>query len=410
MRAAIAVIALVVCGCSTRSCSEDLQAGLGGGDASGGDGAGGRSGQGGAAGGGAIGGMGTGGFGMGGDGGSGGMMCTADLQNDPDNCGACDHSCQGGTCVAAQCQPVELANAVAPVWFVLRDRTFLYFVHPNPGFIQRVSATMPGSITPLGVGESGSGNIIFSYIAVSEPSMFTVGIMTGLLTGSSEAAGVLSDVYATVPAGIGPLAVRGNELFWGVFDGTLLQIDLPTAAASDGTLIPNDINHSVPLLATTHKFSDIDVTSSEIVWSEAQIGGNDCGIEGQVHRYSALTAIPLSSLLCSVGVAISGSSVYWTDLEGGVLMRNTLTGMPADETVVAPGPFVKPWDVAADDSHAYLVEYGTGAADGAIWRVDQQTLETERLADGQVGPRYVALDDCCAYWGTEDGRLMKVAK
>jgi hypothetical protein len=36
--------------------------------------------------------------------------CPADASSDPDNCGACGHSCQGGACVSGMCQPVLLAG------------------------------------------------------------------------------------------------------------------------------------------------------------------------------------------------------------------------------------------------------------------------------------------------------------
>jgi hypothetical protein len=58
----------------------------------------------------------------------GGPACAADNQNDADNCGACGHSCLGGTCVAGACQPVELAS-FGPgqgIGYIALDEGFAY--------------------------------------------------------------------------------------------------------------------------------------------------------------------------------------------------------------------------------------------------------------------------------------------
>ena len=47
------------------------------------------------------------------------LLCAGvcvDPSSDDANCGSCGHSCQGGTCQSAMCQPVTLASGQAYPW------------------------------------------------------------------------------------------------------------------------------------------------------------------------------------------------------------------------------------------------------------------------------------------------------
>jgi hypothetical protein len=51
----------------------------------------------------------------------------ADLDSNPDHCGACDHSCLGGECTAGTCGIVELATGKGRLFMALVDTDYLYY-------------------------------------------------------------------------------------------------------------------------------------------------------------------------------------------------------------------------------------------------------------------------------------------
>jgi hypothetical protein len=78
---------------------------------------------------------GGGGGGGGGDGGGGGGACTADTRTDAANCGACGHSCLGGTCANGLCAPVVIADDVGGANDdIAVDDTTIFFTTQNPGY------------------------------------------------------------------------------------------------------------------------------------------------------------------------------------------------------------------------------------------------------------------------------------
>ncbi len=77
---------------------------------------------------------------------SGSGACSQDLAIDPRNCGHCGHDCQGGLCVAANCQPFALASVYAAL-SLIADAEYLYWSglgDPNPGGGDVVKLTKKG--------------------------------------------------------------------------------------------------------------------------------------------------------------------------------------------------------------------------------------------------------------------------
>ena len=87
--------------------------------------------------------------------------CVADLTSNPDHCGACGHSCQGGACLMSKCQPVTLATvpqtfSVSQLWSTPSsvllsghgtDGVEIHRVPRNGGAVTKVLGMRTGSTT-----------------------------------------------------------------------------------------------------------------------------------------------------------------------------------------------------------------------------------------------------------------------
>ncbi len=132
----------------------------------------------------------------------GGQPCVAGAtqETDPDNCGRCGHSCQGGACLDGVCQPVTIApDEDSPVSIAV-DGTSVYWLNwtdndldPDPNVTTvRALAKATGAITTLGTTApfySGSlhvvGNSLFFYRSMIDGTPFNgAGVMQVCTDGS----------------------------------------------------------------------------------------------------------------------------------------------------------------------------------------------------------------------------------
>ena len=93
-------------------------------------------------------------------------------QTDPNNCGACGHSCLGGACSAGQCQPVVIVVSNAPQGLTF-DSSNMYFDNSNIATIGHAGTSSVPTGSPPNYSQT-------ELVAVEEP--FPQGISTSFRT------------------------------------------------------------------------------------------------------------------------------------------------------------------------------------------------------------------------------------
>jgi hypothetical protein len=310
--------------------------------------------------------------GTGGSGAAGAPACAAHLETDPQHCGRCFHSCEGGECLLGECQPITLVSNLerGPTALTI-DAEYVWFASP----ISRVGKD-PGNLPEsMGVGEGD----IFS-LAVDGTHLYWLNLSAGgwrmnLETRELEAGPdpgyqvALDDAffYWTSPTNLVRFPKPGIAGDWAVL------VETPTdALALDDTFV----YFTVPGAGGLHRIPKTG--------GAAEILAKDT------------SSSHLSAWNGTVFVAEQ-------DVPSGIFH---VTG-PGLRTLVVP--VEEPYGVAVDGFGVFWVDW----LDGSIWmRSHDPGAEPKKLASGQPFPRNIALDSRAVYWTNDDTQrsVMKLAK
>jgi hypothetical protein len=268
--------------------------------------------------------------------------CGADLQNDPNHCGACDHGCLGGDCTAGKCQPAVVADGQNEPAGITVDDTSVYWVNVANKALKRIPKT-GGSQERLDVAADGVTDpfdvaVDGSYLYWSERSGTEV-FRKPLAGGAKE----------HITWGIGAcayLTIGGGLLFVSDFrddDPSIGHIVSSPVEGSDGMLI----YQNQPLAA------GIDAVGAELFWARAQ---PDSIMRGTFDGGPSSTMVTATGTVS--GLAYDGSRLYWIEDEQRVMSAEL--GMGTPELVHNRTAAAGLTDLAVDDTSIWWSERGTG--------------------------------------------------
>ncbi len=311
--------------------------------------------------------------------------CTADPGGDPENCGRCGHSCQGGACSRGVCQPVLLTTGPAPTRGLAVDAVNVYWATTTS-----VMSVLKGGGTAVSlVAHAGSNPW---GVAVDATNLYWVNNTT------DGSGGVFK--YVLAGGAITTLAPGLDAANYIALDSSNVYVSVN--GTSEIESVPIAGGH-VSVLYTGQTGSNfIAVDGTNIYWTTVTGEAWQCAKSS-----CSTTGVETAAVSGGYtgGVAVLNGAVYTAFFGAGTLEKWSIGG--GDTVTLASMPNLI--DVVADGTGAYWM---TSEPNGGIFRVGLDGGAITTLATNQDSP-YVglALDGTSVYWANSgNGTIMKVAK
>ena len=358
-----------------------------------------------------VGGAGNGGAGASGVGGndagasSTGGDAACEEVTSSDNCGACGHSCFGGGCVDGRCQPVVVASDQDHPFGIGVDGDHVYWSNRGSRQIMR-APRKGGDAQQIAASTSGAVEFVPGHLVVQPAVVAWTNEEAGqnggyaLLAWSKAAMGDPSSFAGSSPDGNGGLAAAGDTFYFGNWGLKAIR----TAQLGQ---------ENVETIATEQEAPGrIAVDETHVYWTlEVTAPG------GGVLRMARQPGATPESLSRGVGeawgIALDDEFVYVTSVTQ--VLRIPKVGGPALE--LANGQ-IGPTGIAVDDARVFWTSTGAqDAAAGAVLSVAKDGGEDPVvIASGQASPFMIAVDDEQIYWTNNGGdvagagAVMRVAR
>jgi hypothetical protein len=300
--------------------------------------------------------------------------CTrADRMSDPKNCGACDHDCLGGACVAGACQPKVLATTMMPqaiaVQTTASSATLYWTDIAAAGSGQGVySCSLPDCTTPTPSGGVSGCNHSLGLAVDATNYYFTCWTNSWFYICSNPAS-----CSKTFPI-LTTTAMGGG-------------VDNPSGITVD----TSGVEPGIFLLAQS---TGGTMHSGAVVY-EPFDGGTSTNFQGAQNYPS--------------GIATVGAELFWTESADNGVSSCTLSGSPpgcgGSYAQILPGPhstlmLPSTDQIAADAANIYFTVNGTMPMfeDGAVYQASHDGATVAPLATSQMYPRGIAIDTEFVYW------------
>jgi hypothetical protein len=295
-----------------------------------------------------------------------------DLDSNPSHCGRCDHSCLGGACLGALCQPFPVATALqSPIGLAVVGTDVYATDFGNPpkadGALVRIAAD--GSVSTLETGLSSPGGLWFDATSQSllMTDYFGFAVISRPIMGDAGSATTIISNRLGFPLGIASNASSFFIVNFGDVPGDGTQTiqrrprsDLTTYAAFSA--FPGGPTH-------------LDLDANYLYWMEADAGrimrrpvGADPDA-GSVPN-EVIASGPMT--VAARGIAVDGATIYFSRygtplIDGGpifgiVLRVANVPGSTPVELATIPG---RVEDVAVDAKAIYVA----GRESGTVWKV-----------------------------------------
>jgi hypothetical protein len=318
---------------------------------------------------------------------------------DSSNCGRCGHSCLGGLCVAGKCQPVELANSGkgGQVHSIAVTRGDLFWVN-RIGSVYRLPLD-GGPEDVLAIGQEDPYELVLRKGAV-----YWLNLRSGQVLSCLETGCVTPTLVASGPVSQSGFAsgITADDtwVYWNYYQaGTGTLCRAPLTAADAGCEVLGQTPGSAFRMVATPQWLYFTNPLGPAVQRIPIDGGAITNMTSQVVSGVA------------TGMTLIDGDIYWVffDLTAGKLVRTLLDGGP--DLDIATN-LLRPYAVAADATHVYWSLTGADAG-ASVFRAPRNGGDGgpfESFGSPADQPRDIKIDDCCLYWGTVNGGIVRLAK
>lgn len=308
--------------------------------------------------------------------------CDADLDNDPDHCGECDHACLGGLCEEGACQPILLAAGLN--W-------------PNAAVVEGDRVLVGADDGLYSVPKTGGGGQLLHAgtvrnVVVDEERIYWVDSVA-LEISSLEIGGARATVHVSDLAQAHGLVADEGNLYW--IDGGVNRI-AKTGGNPHGVIAESGDPFEPAQLALGEGRIFYRTEGGDLR-SVLSTGGEDMLLDNSPTGYH--------------GTGYHDGFVYAFRGDDGAdtttLVRMSPAGGGVPEELV--GGQSSPESMAFDETHVYWRTFA--AATSQILRVPHEGGAAELLATSPGYSLGLAVDDEAVYWcETDGGNVVKLAK
>lgn len=344
--------------------------------------------------------------------------CTFD-GGDPLNCGACGHSCQGGLCVANQCQPFSMSGPTTDPVTIAANETKVFWrlangtlmSEPVTGATSGTNFYVSGDAnTYCGSGASlGCANISLDPTTAYWPDLPS----NGPIIQSQTVGGVSAFAFGTLQSHINEytyVVQDGTALFAANYDEVVQAGGCPTSGVDTMTIQPRSNTSTTWTNGAFCWIERMAVDATNLYWTDRGPPNGESQPGVFLAAKLGTTSTKIASASNPIGIAVYADTVYWTDNGTGGVMRWPLGGQ-----VSTLSSSLSPTELAVDASGVYWIDSGTTILHAPLIGT---SVQPSTLAHGQTSANSITTNSVSIFWtnaGTsgnsyDDGAVMKLAK